>query len=471
MAFTEFYCDSANGNNVNAGSTTSGTADATTTNGNWDATTGVFIAASGTPFASTNVGDFASVYNDGATVAVFVGRVTTVTSSTQITVSLTAKMGTAPTTSATARSCKIGGCWKGPNSSSGFPLSLIVGTLTNASGDPVRVNYKNNASYSVTSAITGITNTGNINVTHQGYSSTVGDGGRATLTTATNSIGLLTSGINNSYIDMIFSNTASTGSSIMVTATNSGQFFYRCVFTGGRASGVSVASRAILVECEAYDNNRNNTANSAGFQGQQNCHFVRCISHDNTGSNTSGWYFTGSTQTPSLIDCIADTNGNHGFSSAASTATHCYVFKNCEAYGNTGAGISIGTSTTNSVYYIENCNFSKNGTYGIDANSATGQVFATNCGFGGGATYDNDSGQTNGLKTDFNQGPITYTTHPWRDPDNGDFRILSSESLGKGRGTFTQTASSYSGTVGYPQIGAAVLRQGAGILINNGMVR
>jgi hypothetical protein len=54
-------------------------------------------------------------------------------------------------------------------------------------------------------------------------------------------------------------------------------------------------------------------------------------------------------------------------------------------------------------------------------------------------------------------GSVTYATDvtPWVDPTNGDFRINLAAAKGTGRGTFTQTASSYAGTVGYPDIGAA----------------
>lgn len=113
MAFVNFYlvAGGAGSADINAGSSI-GAAQATTTNGSWNSGTGVFIAASGTPFAATQVGDYASVYVDGATVTTFVGKVTTVTSSTQITVDVaTIKYGTVPSTSATGRSCTINGSW------------------------------------------------------------------------------------------------------------------------------------------------------------------------------------------------------------------------------------------------------------------------------------------------------------------------------------------------------------------------
>ncbi len=54
-------------------------------------------------------------------------------------------------------------------------------------------------------------------------------------------------------------------------------------------------------------------------------------------------------------------------------------------------------------------------------------------------------------------GSITYAADvtPWVDPANGDFRITLAAAKSAGRGSFTQTQSSYTGTIGYPDIGAA----------------
>ena len=56
-----------------------------------------------------------------------------------------------------------------------------------------------------------------------------------------------------------------------------------------------------------------------------------------------------------------------------------------------------------------------------------------------------------------NIGAVTYGANltPWVDPANGDFRINLAAAKGAGRGTFLQTSASYTGTVGFPDIGAA----------------
>src|SRR5437667_2887639 len=143
--FTNFACR-ASGSNLNAGTRTGnttvpGTAAALTyASGTWVQSTGVFTVASGNPSTDGLVaGDFASVYPDAATVTPFVGRVTA-SSATTITVSLTAKMGTAPVDGTTNTTLKIGGAWKGPNGTSAFPFNLVDLSLTDAAGDFPRVN-------------------------------------------------------------------------------------------------------------------------------------------------------------------------------------------------------------------------------------------------------------------------------------------------------------------------------------------
>ncbi len=126
MAYTEFYCQTT-GDNLNAGSTTANGAVYTGV-GDSDGTS-VFTPSDGsTPASTVSVGDFASVYvTAGATVAVFIGRVTIVAAGVNgaITVSTSAKSGTFPAASSGAHTitCKTGGAWKGPNSAVSFPSS------------------------------------------------------------------------------------------------------------------------------------------------------------------------------------------------------------------------------------------------------------------------------------------------------------------------------------------------------------
>lgn len=452
MAFTELYAQTT-GSNLNSGSTTADAAVYTCTNSNWDGTS-VFTPTDGTTPASTvSVGDFASVYLDAATVAVYVARVTVVAAGVNgaITLSTTAKSGTAPATGATGRTIKVGGAWKGPNAAVAHPFGFVQSTMTNAAGDFPRINIKNGTTYSITAAMTHA-NAGPIR--WQGYTSAAGDGGKAIIDGGTSgaSYSLLTNSVSNvDYEDIIFQNNGASGSAAGLTISAAENTLRRVVVNSVRGVGFQCnAAVSILVECEAYACNQSNTASLAGFNmPTAGTMAIRCISHDNAGSNSAG-FILGSAVT--CISCIADTNGGIGFS-VTSVVTASMI--GCDSYNNTSDGIRLGNTTAAS-FYIENCNPVKNGGWGINGSGAgTRNGLIVNCAFGVG-TQVNTSGTTTGLSAMVETGSVSYATGvtPWVDPANGDFRINLAAARGAGRGTFTQTAASYAGTIAYPDIGA-----------------
>lgn len=448
MAFTEFYCQTT-GSNLNAGSTTDDAAIYTATNGGWDSTTGVFTPASGNPSATVSVGMFASVYIDGATVGVFVGRVTAVDATT-ITVSTTAKSGTAPTTNANARTIKVGGAWKGPNGADTWPFSVMAATMTNAAGDTPRINIKNGVTYSITAAMTQSVAGP---VLFQGYTSTPGDGGKATIdggATGASFVLLTFSAFNLSAGDLIFQNNGDSGTSNLVTASSGESDFSRCVFAHGRGSGLSVNSGSMVWECEAFDCSQSGTG--AGFitTASASC-FRRCISHDNSGGASSHGFTVA--QGVTCENCIADSNAGSGFS--VSSSTGCFLI-GCDSYNNSADGVTLSAGSA-SVSAIENCNFVKNGGWGINGSGGGARNGAViNCGFGSG-TQANTSGTTTGLKSMVESGSVTYPADvtPWAKPGSGDFRVVLPQARSAGRGSYTQTQSGYSGTSASPSIGAA----------------
>lgn len=160
------------GNNLNAGSTTSDNALATSTNGNWDtASANRFVAAGGaTPFLSVTVGMYASIYLDAATNAVFVSKVTAVdVGGTYIEVSKTAnKLGTAPTAGATGRSCKVGGAWADTAIMSSLFLSQTIDQST-------RINVKAGTYTNTASRSPTATGTTALLIWWRGYNTTPGD--------------------------------------------------------------------------------------------------------------------------------------------------------------------------------------------------------------------------------------------------------------------------------------------------------
>jgi hypothetical protein len=462
MAFTEFACRSG-GSNLNAGtrtgnSTEPGTsASFTYASGSWVSATGVFTVASGDPVADgVAIGDFASVYADGASVTTLVGRVTARTTTT-ITVSTTAKSGT--TTDGTSnRTLKIGGAWQGPNGSSGFPMNFVTNALTNSGGDLPRVNYKNAATYNITANI----GTVNADTRHQGYTSSYGDFGRAVLDGGTtgasyNLIGT-TVGANAVLADFECCNNGATGTSGGVFWNSTGMVL-RCVFHNFRGSGLQSNNGTRVIECEAYACNASNTSGVGGFTfGGAGCTVERCISHDNNAGSNAVGFVTASGQCD-FVKCIADSNGSHGFQILAS---QCAI-EECDAYNNTGSGIFINAGT-NLNTHIENCNLTKNGAWGIlisGAGKVSGSIY--NCGFGAG-TEANTSGQISGNGYMETAGSVTYPSNssPYNAPTTGDFTITLTEAKGAGRGTFLQTQAGYSGTTGHQDIGAAQHADGGG---------
>jgi hypothetical protein len=260
-------------------------------------------------------------------------------------------------------------------------------------------------------------------------------------------INLLT--INNviTLADFIVQNNGASGTNVGITLASS-CFLFRVVVNNVRGTGFHAsASSGALIECEAYACNGGAGANLCGFNlGAGNWRTVRCIAHDNAGSTTHGFLHG----TGTLIDCIADSNGGDGF-----RIRDYSVMSGCDAYNNGGDGLDLQDNTNG--YLIENCNFIKNGGWGINGGGTSrrdGWVF--NCGFGSG-TQANTSGTTTNLRGITESGSLTYAANvtPWVDPANGDFRINLEAAQGTGRSVFTETAASYSGTVGYPDVGAA----------------
>ena len=115
MAFTEFYCHSL-GSNLNGGSSNAANATFTSNNGNW--TSPNFRPRDGqNPFGNANVGDFASIFADGATVGVYITRISAVQNAVNgnITIDTTNFMGAAPATNVTRTDIRVAGAWRGPN--------------------------------------------------------------------------------------------------------------------------------------------------------------------------------------------------------------------------------------------------------------------------------------------------------------------------------------------------------------------
>src|SRR5690348_9585933 len=110
MAFQEFFADANSGSNLNGGYPASGGIyPKSYTNGNYNATTNVFTPAGGAnpQTDGITVGDWAALYNDGASSPT--GCIARISARNSTTITFDLFIGTEPTTSATGRTCVVGG--------------------------------------------------------------------------------------------------------------------------------------------------------------------------------------------------------------------------------------------------------------------------------------------------------------------------------------------------------------------------
>jgi hypothetical protein len=467
--YYEFFARSG-GNNMNGGALNSGAEPSTTaiyssTNGNWNTSTFVYTPTDGsTPASTLTVGDACQVFNDGSTTPVWIGRVTVIAAGANGAITFgsnTGRVGSAPTTSATARSINCGGSWVGPSGTSYLPASLLSGSILSANGGQCRVNLKNDQQYNMT-ATPATVNMGSVTI--QGYTGSAGDGGKATIDGGTSGAAYILfncTGTGTILRDLIFAHNGATSNASLTQLSGGQVLVERCVAHDTRGNGWDATNGTkTFVEDEAYACNGSNTTGAGGFQlDGSNTTYTRCIAHDNTGSASSGFIGTGSNI--SFYFCISDTNGKAGFESTGASGIN--LFQGCDAYNNTTDGFLIGNVTT--FNRLENCNAVKNTGWGINTSNVSGVLIVYNCGFGSGSMANGNGTinyQTKQVAAE--TATVTYTSGvtPWVDPANGDFRINSTQALGAGRGVFTETATSYTGAVGFPDIGAAQSLTGPG---------
>jgi hypothetical protein len=458
MAFTEFYCNAslAGASNLNAGSETGGAARLTYASGTWVQATGVFTVASGNPTSDgVVVGDFASVYPDAtATDTVFIGRVTA-RSTTTITVSLTAIAGAAPANGTTNTTLKIGGTWLGPNAADKFPFDFMTGVLNDGTNLGPRVNFKNNATYNITA---GLTHTKAGQIAWQGYTSSPGDLGRATIDGGTSgaSYSLITlATFGSSVYDFIWQNNGATGTVAGVAIGSSNMF--RCIVQHVRGSGIVMNATCMVSECEIYDWNQSNTsASAAGMAVQGNssaANALRCYAHDaSAGTNCHGFGGLGT-----FTNCICDSASGSGLVNTLAAGSWLLRFINCDVY-NCLNGMDLSLNNQTGTVYAENCNFVKNSGWGIKANGTaitSGLIY--NSGFGSGSQANTSGNSTYANSAIVESGSFSYASGatPWNAPSTGDFSIVLAAAEYAGRGNFTATLNSKTGTLGHPDVGAA----------------
>lgn len=317
MALTNYYVQSG-ASDVNAGSTTNNAAAVTVTNGSWDITAETFIGVTGTEFAAVNVGDWASIYIDGATLAVFISQVTAVGAlGVSITVSTTQKYGTKPSASATGRSCKVGGAH----------ATLLPWSSTGIGGTTAPFDTKINvkqATYSLGASITfSVVGTTTAIVWFSGYNTTPGD-------------------LDNDTTNALAKPVLALGSTFLMTASGAYQIWSGVSITSSRTGSGLVASGA----SQYYSRTRvENTSSNAGAiamttSGAGNV-FAYSWFKAPTTATTSGVIVV-STSSAAWVGCVSEGGGLAGWNLGVLNG----LFTNCIALSNTGSGISLSGAGT-----------------------------------------------------------------------------------------------------------------------------
>ncbi len=467
VGLTEFYINSS-GANINAGSS-SGAALYTSVTGGWSTVTNIFTPNDNTnPVAAgVQVGMFASIYTDGATTAVYITRITQVVNAINgaITVSSTVIYGTAPSTAATI-SIKVGGAWAGPSGAVTFPFGLTgtIGVLKDANSNQVRLNVKNDQTYTMTVALPFATLG---NAVMQGYATSPGDLGKATFTSNLTSGTQfhVSTGSPCAFVDLVFANTGASNANPLFVANNSSNDIVclRCVFHGSRGHGCQLTGTAAnmhLIECEAYDCNKANTANLAGFAASNPSGGAlfcwNCYSHDHTGGANSHCFGITNICGLILVNCIGESSLGSGIKTAGNNSQALIVI-NCNFYNNSADGITISPTTATAWTVLINNNLLLNAGRGINVTTASQGGILFNSGRGLG-NQQNALGDT--LKSIVNTAgsDVFYSagTTPWNAPTTGDFTtVVGSAAVGAGRGHFEETDGTNSGTLSYPVIGAS----------------
>lgn len=475
--YTEFYIIKSDPtNNLNAGSTSDLTPNFVYGGGNWTNTTCTFRVASGNPLTDgvTN-GAWASIYTtSGATIATTVGIVSNVTATT-----ITLDTNTVPSTAATpsgtagATTCKVGGCWAGPNTNQNpsvtFPWAFMAGTMTNGTGRLPCFNFKTSI-YSMTNAVT-LANAGAYPFRIAGYGTSLRDGIRWTNDGFFSgpSFNVLTiSGQNIEMSDFAFMSNGVTGNAVGILVSGGGNVLRSFYISGMAGYGVNVTGGSDIEEFEEQDCNKVGNTGFGGirlFTPSGKC--KNGIIHNNvaTAGKGHGLIYGGGR----VINCaIYNNNGNAIIFSPPGLSCTLNI-ESSAIYSNALSGIDfIGTWPTNQAVQmdIENIQFFRNHGMAITNTSTAGITMLgriANCTFGSGtmANVNGDivSGITNGVSV---IGSLSYTAGltPWTDPDNGNFTpvnsVASNPDRARGISKFYQaTVNSPTNTVSYPDVGAA----------------
>ncbi|MFZ5831455.1 MAG: right-handed parallel beta-helix repeat-containing protein, partial [Planctomycetota bacterium] len=264
---------------------------------------------------------------------------------------------------------------------------------------------------------------------------TPGDGGIATLDWQGNGVQAMNLGLTSATLFEIngfrFKDNGNSTTSYLVVSTGGGTF-KRCKFQDAAATAV-YAVYANFEECEAENWGRR-TGWQYGFFPYYGS-MRDCYAHD-AAPGCSAPAYVGNRGLH--LGCIA-ARAEYGFGGGQWGIT--YV--NCDAYDCHHSGWFLDGGTTTK--HLINCNAVNCGSFGFRVYNASAQARLHNCG-----SYGNGLGRITEAPCVEDINPIAYSRMPYRDPDNGDFTLVTPEAIGQGYQAFLDPSI----VTGYPDVGA-----------------
>lgn len=414
MAVNNFYIQTT-GSNLNAGSTTSDSASVTSTNGDWgNAAANRFTAASGTPFSAVSVGEWAAVHLDAASATVYVAQVTAINAGgASIDLSTTAKYGTAPATSATGRTCKIGGAWATP------AHALTFGSTT-AAYNSTTIHIKSGTYANTTTTITAnITGATTAPVVVNGYNTTPGDcdlGQQLTKPLISFTTGRFNAtGSHVTYANISF--TSANTSNATFGHAGASMTLHRCradnTNAGASSSAVSVSAVANAHVTDCYL-----TATTTATRILQNQGFTNITDTYFDGGAIGVENTAGSSNVCNVHNCIFDAPTTYGiyFNSAGGGHVDRCSFYNVGADAIRFATVPTNGSRISNNVFVDSATYNVNNSSGTDTNLV---VFRSN------ASYSPGTAHTAGFGDVVAWGLVTETAQPFINGGSNDFRLVT----------------------------------------------
>lgn len=299
-----------------------------------------------------------------------------------------------------------------------------------------------------------------------GYTTSRGDNGQATLTTATNSVNVLTYASNGTWTfeNLIISSTAGT-SAAGITNTNAGYTialsFINCKFTG-HVNGIFSPSGSNVIFGPLFVSNSYFTTNGNAVQVRGAAGNTVIVENSLFATNSNDGILLLVNTILRVVNTTFYSNSSRGVELAGTAATFAY-FRNTNFVSNTSDGVGD-TYTAGALQFFEaqNCVFDSNGGYGASYNATGGVVafFLSN-----NSTRNNTSGAYNGFTS---TNDVTPASSPFVAPGSLNFALNNTANAGKllqgtgfpgtlqsgGSGAIDigalQHTSSGGGAVGYP---------------------